>query len=169
MPAELHGAVLVVSDRIFLFVIGHDGAPLSPTWHALLFANGSSADATIWSAADDTMRLRIGKSLYTLRGVSDTLLRWRIDPSSTWEFRRDNLPLPRGSCWRMCASHPRYERVYQTYMGAMKRRFTGLPRTVRYLTHAAMQVHALGIAVPTVAMVPRDRVRRQMWTGRVVS
>lgn len=165
----LHGAIIVVSDQTFLFIIGHDGREPSPTWHALLHSAGTSEDVTLWVSNDDSLRMRVGQSLYIMYSVSDTLLRWRLDPTSTWTFRRGNLPRARGSCWRMEVSHPRYGRIYQTYMGAMKRRFTGLSQTMRYLTHATMLEHVKQVAVPTAVAVPRDRVRMQQWLGRAVS
>ena len=107
--------------------------------------------------------------MYIMYSVSDTLLRWRLDPMSTWTFRRGNLPRTRGSCWRMDVPRPRYDRVYQTYMGTMKRRFMGLSQTMRYLTRAAMLEHVKEVAVPTVIAVPCDLVRRQLWLGRASS
>ena len=167
----LQGAIFVVSDQTFLFVLGHNGGESpSPTWNVLLHSVGVFIDATLGMVPDDGgLRLRIGKSIYTMHSVSNTLLRWRLEPESTWTFCRQNLPRPRGSCWRIDVSHPRYEQVYQTYVGALKQRFPGIPRTTRYLTRATMLKHASTIAVPTVATVPRDRVRRQLWLGRVTS
>ena len=164
---DLRGAILVVSSNSFIFSLGREKDD-PDVWRVIFCSDGHLSDGVIRECTGGSCHLHLDNSTFSLCMVSGTLIRWKLSPLSAWSFGHRNLPRERGSCWRICHTHPRYGSIYNTYVRAMKERYPCIPRSVCYLTNCILCGCCSEGTIDIVSVkVPQTKIARNVWNGRV--